>query len=176
MLDHRSLPPVFESRRGHIWRLFHLSLHLITFGGRSAHLVYLVHKSGHKTSIIIINQLCHNLLSVSVSLGSPIVIYTRYSIISTSYKQITHQLLSIYHSQMGVLGNRIQEGDVILSNHPCAGGSHLPDLTVITPVSITVNERLKNNTMCACNLSYFSIFWDYCIFYNFPITRYYLLS
>ncbi|KAI4795937.1 hypothetical protein KUCAC02_029552, partial [Chaenocephalus aceratus] len=25
-------------------------------------------------------------------------------------------------------------GDVILSNHPCAGGSHLPDLTVITPV------------------------------------------
>lgn len=26
------------------------------------------------------------------------------------------------------------DGDVILSNHPCAGGSHLPDLTVITPV------------------------------------------
>lgn len=26
------------------------------------------------------------------------------------------------------------EGDVILSNHPAAGGSHLPDLTVITPV------------------------------------------
>ena len=26
-------------------------------------------------------------------------------------------------------------GDVILSNHPGAGGSHLPDLTVITPVS-----------------------------------------
>uniref|UniRef100_A0A6Q2ZDL2 5-oxoprolinase, ATP-hydrolysing n=1 Tax=Esox lucius TaxID=8010 RepID=A0A6Q2ZDL2_ESOLU len=30
--------------------------------------------------------------------------------------------------------NTIEEGDVILSNHPCAGGSHLPDLTVITPV------------------------------------------
>ncbi|VDM79015.1 unnamed protein product [Strongylus vulgaris] len=28
----------------------------------------------------------------------------------------------------------IQEGDVLLSNHPSAGGSHLPDLTVITPV------------------------------------------
>uniref|UniRef100_A0A8C0GYP2 5-oxoprolinase, ATP-hydrolysing n=1 Tax=Chelonoidis abingdonii TaxID=106734 RepID=A0A8C0GYP2_CHEAB len=28
----------------------------------------------------------------------------------------------------------LNEGDVILSNHPCAGGSHLPDLTVITPV------------------------------------------
>lgn len=27
-----------------------------------------------------------------------------------------------------------REGDVILSNHPCAGGSHLPDFTVITPV------------------------------------------
>ena len=54
VLDHRSLPSVFESRRGHIWRLFRLSLHLITFGSRSAHLAYLVHKSGHKTSIIII--------------------------------------------------------------------------------------------------------------------------
>lgn len=27
-----------------------------------------------------------------------------------------------------------RSGDVILSNHPSAGGSHLPDLTVITPV------------------------------------------
>ena len=53
VLDHRSLPPVFESRRGHIWRLFRLWLRLITFGGRSAHLAYFVHKSGRKTSIII---------------------------------------------------------------------------------------------------------------------------
>ncbi|XP_052817623.1 5-oxoprolinase-like [Mya arenaria] len=36
--------------------------------------------------------------------------------------------------QMRVLGDKIFEGDVILSNHPQAGGSHLPDLTVITPV------------------------------------------
>jgi 5-oxoprolinase (ATP-hydrolysing) len=28
----------------------------------------------------------------------------------------------------------LKPGDVILSNHPRAGGSHLPDLTVITPV------------------------------------------
>jgi len=35
---------------------------------------------------------------------------------------------------MRVLGDSISEGDVLLSNHPCAGGSHLPDLTVITPV------------------------------------------
>lgn len=30
--------------------------------------------------------------------------------------------------------DRIKPGDVILSNHPDAGGSHLPDMTVITPV------------------------------------------
>ena len=34
------------------------------------------------------------------------------------------------------LKDDINDGDVILSNHPCAGGSHLPDLTVITPVFI----------------------------------------
>ena len=39
---------------------------------------------------------------------------------------------------MRSLGDTIKEGDVILSNHPSAGGSHLPDLTVITPVSSTV--------------------------------------
>ena len=42
VLDRRSLPPVFESRREHIWRVFHLWLRLITFGGRSAHLAYRV--------------------------------------------------------------------------------------------------------------------------------------
>lgn len=36
--------------------------------------------------------------------------------------------------QLNVLGNEIKDGDVLLSNHPSAGGSHLPDLTVITPV------------------------------------------
>ncbi|KAK7879405.1 hypothetical protein WMY93_030741 [Mugilogobius chulae] len=36
--------------------------------------------------------------------------------------------------QIKALGSNLNEGDVILSNHPCAGGSHLPDLTVITPV------------------------------------------
>ncbi|XP_077975283.1 5-oxoprolinase-like isoform X1 [Styela clava] len=36
--------------------------------------------------------------------------------------------------QMRALGDDLKEGDHILSNHPCAGGSHLPDLTVITPV------------------------------------------
>ncbi|XP_027713466.1 5-oxoprolinase isoform X2 [Vombatus ursinus] len=36
--------------------------------------------------------------------------------------------------QINHLGEDLQPGDVILSNHPKAGGSHLPDLTVITPV------------------------------------------
>ncbi|KAH9515670.1 hypothetical protein Btru_011694 [Bulinus truncatus] len=36
--------------------------------------------------------------------------------------------------QMRTLGDSFRDGDVILSNHPEAGGSHLPDLTVITPV------------------------------------------
>lgn len=29
---------------------------------------------------------------------------------------------------------RLEPGDVLVSNHPAAGGSHLPDITVITPV------------------------------------------
>ncbi|GAW00676.1 hydantoinase B oxoprolinase [Lentinula edodes] len=35
--------------------------------------------------------------------------------------------------QVELLGNQIQEGDVLVSNHPDAGGSHLPDITVMTP-------------------------------------------
>ncbi|XP_057738252.1 5-oxoprolinase 1-like [Arachis stenosperma] len=31
-------------------------------------------------------------------------------------------------------GENLNEGDVLLTNHPCAGGSHLPDMTVITPI------------------------------------------
>ena len=54
VLDLRSLPPVFEFRRGDIWRVFHLWLRLITTGGSSAHLAFHVDKSGRKPSIIII--------------------------------------------------------------------------------------------------------------------------
>jgi 5-oxoprolinase (ATP-hydrolysing) len=32
------------------------------------------------------------------------------------------------------LGNDWKSDEVILSNHPAAGGSHLPDITIITPV------------------------------------------
>ncbi|KAL1916933.1 uncharacterized protein VTP21DRAFT_5130 [Calcarisporiella thermophila] len=36
--------------------------------------------------------------------------------------------------QMNYWKDDIKEGDVIMSNHPSAGGSHLPDITIITPV------------------------------------------
>ncbi|XP_070518965.1 5-oxoprolinase isoform X2 [Cardiocondyla obscurior] len=36
--------------------------------------------------------------------------------------------------QMKAFNGEFTPGDVILANHPLAGGSHLPDLTVITPV------------------------------------------
>lgn len=36
--------------------------------------------------------------------------------------------------QLKVRGDTLKAGDVLLSNHPQAGGSHLPDMTVITPV------------------------------------------
>lgn len=36
--------------------------------------------------------------------------------------------------QKEFLGQNLKNGDVLLTNHPCAGGSHLPDITIITPV------------------------------------------
>lgn len=53
---------------------------------------------------------------------------------------LPHDLTSLVHSvyvswfQIQHLGADLHPGDVMLSNHPSAGGSHLPDLTVITPV------------------------------------------
>ena len=70
VFGHGSLSPVFESRRGHIWRLFHVWLRLITLGGRSAHLAYHVHKSGRKTPIIIINVSFTDLESWSTVTGN----------------------------------------------------------------------------------------------------------
>jgi len=59
VVDHISQPPEFKSPRGHVRRLFHLSLRLITFGGRSAHSTYRMHKSGckHQPSTIQMYQL-----------------------------------------------------------------------------------------------------------------------
>ncbi|MCA9482611.1 MAG: hydantoinase B/oxoprolinase family protein [Nitrospina sp.] len=37
-------------------------------------------------------------------------------------------------AQIELQGDSIREGDVWVSNHPAAGGTHLPDITVVTPV------------------------------------------
>jgi 5-oxoprolinase (ATP-hydrolysing) len=37
-------------------------------------------------------------------------------------------------AQMKLWENKLEPGDVLVTNHPIAGGSHLPDITVITPV------------------------------------------
>jgi 5-oxoprolinase (ATP-hydrolysing) len=36
--------------------------------------------------------------------------------------------------QLSYWGDNLHEGDVLVTNHPCSGGSHLPDITVVTPV------------------------------------------
>lgn len=45
--------------------------------------------------------------------------------------------------QMNHLGDNLYHGDVVLCNHPSAGGSHLPDLTVITPVSTVYSDLVS---------------------------------
>ena len=42
---------------------------------------------------------------------------------------------------MQALKDDLFDGDVILTNHPLCGGSHLPDLTVITPVFVHNNPQ-----------------------------------
>ncbi|KAK6458638.1 5-oxoprolinase [Scheffersomyces xylosifermentans] len=37
-------------------------------------------------------------------------------------------------AQKDLWDGKLEKGDVLVSNHPSAGGSHLPDITVITPV------------------------------------------
>jgi 5-oxoprolinase (ATP-hydrolysing) len=36
--------------------------------------------------------------------------------------------------QLAYWGKNLRKGDVLVTNHPATGGSHLPDITVITPV------------------------------------------
>ncbi|GAA5963916.1 hypothetical protein JCM3765_006052 [Sporobolomyces pararoseus] len=53
---------------------------------------------------------------------------------------VTHQIKLLGIGENAESGNGIVEGDVILSNSPTAGGSHLPDITVITPVFAKTGE------------------------------------
>ncbi|KZO91913.1 Hydantoinase B/oxoprolinase [Calocera viscosa TUFC12733] len=43
--------------------------------------------------------------------------------------------------QMRLLGDELKEGDVLMTNSPRAGGSHLPDITIITPVFPSDSEQ-----------------------------------
>ena len=45
-------------------------------------------------------------------------------------------------AQMKLWENKLEPGDVLVSNHPIAGGSHLPDITVITPVLNDAKEPI----------------------------------
>ena len=51
--------------------------------------------------------------------------------------------------QIQHLGSNWKEGEVVMSNHPMAGGSHLPDITVITPVALMIAEIPKALTATA---------------------------
>jgi len=42
---------------------------------------------------------------------------------------------------LGGFGEELEEGDILITNHPAFGGSHLPDVTVITPVFVE-GERI----------------------------------
>ena len=49
-VGHISIAPGFKPWPGYVRRVFNLSPCLITVGGRSAHLGYIMHKSGRKTA------------------------------------------------------------------------------------------------------------------------------
>lgn len=45
-------------------------------------------------------------------------------------------------AQANMWKGKLKQGDVLVTNHPSAGGSHLPDITVITPVLDENNEPI----------------------------------
>ena len=42
--------------------------------------------------------------------------------------------LTDFGNLSGLAGNQLEQGDILITNHPAYGGSHLPDVTVVTPV------------------------------------------
>ena len=105
-LDHRSLPPVFESRCGHIGRLFHLRLRFITFGGRSAHLAYHAHKSGGKAPIIIIIFSSSHISFLPITLVRETLMKSHHSSFLTSVSNIELVFITaplLYESSYGIL-------------------------------------------------------------------------
>jgi 5-oxoprolinase (ATP-hydrolysing) len=48
------------------------------------------------------------------------------------------------------LGEAWKEGMVVATNHPLAGGTHLPDITVITPVYAAMENSSGNPLAKRC--------------------------
>lgn len=69
---------------------------------------------------------------------------------------LSHDFTFLSHSvcvswfQIQHLGADLHPGDVLLSNHPSAGGSHLPDLTVITPVRSAALATIRGTSGFWC--------------------------
>lgn len=44
--------------------------------------------------------------------------------------------------QLRLHGDSLKPGDVLMTNHPSAGGSHLPDITIVTPIFDEQGEEI----------------------------------
>lgn len=67
-------------------------------------------------------------------------------------------------------------GDVILANHPSAGGSHLPDLTVITPVFYKLAICITSSKMINKIIKFYFEFNFAIIFRNVPKPVFFVAS
>ena len=96
----RSLAPVFKPRSSYIRRVFRLSLRLITFGGRSAHLAYLVHKSSRNRANVVLQTDFRQLLKrTSSNLCAAVPMYTcptreSQNVVITPVAKVVNKLLS----------------------------------------------------------------------------------
>ena len=67
-VGHIAIAPGFKPWLSYARRVFHLPLQLISFGGCSAHLSYMVHRSSHKTTTFRFSTRCtHHLYSIICS-------------------------------------------------------------------------------------------------------------
>lgn len=104
------------------------------------------------SSVIEASIMAHRFMSIAEQMGRVL----QRTAISTNIKERLDFSCAIFDSTGGLVSNaphipvhlgsmqkavqfqlhnvQLKVGDVILSNHPVAGGSHLPDFTVITPV------------------------------------------
>ncbi|ETN44794.1 uncharacterized protein HMPREF1541_09669 [Cyphellophora europaea CBS 101466] len=125
-----------------------------------------VKKSGVSTDVVDPVQLSvfgHRFMSVAEQMGQTM----QKTSISVNIKERLDFSCAIFSSDGGLVANaphipghlgsmsyaiayqarlykpgELKPGDVLLSNHPCSGGTHLPDLTVTTPVFADDNKTI----------------------------------